>query len=254
MTTTTRGWVDAAVAAADYRLTGAIFELGEVTLARERAYDNVHLLFAARGRRLVTEGGFELANVHACLLDASGAVIVRRGHDSYRQSVVGAVVRWGHELADDHLDRAVAVVYDVETRLDLRRPLVRGQFGGLDLDREDRQPLPFTAAPLPRDPLMEVGVALAFRRNEIEINLVAESALAHDGHASYLDFDVLDEAGEIVGSRALSLSIRAGDRVGFADAGLRIEKRVQREMRGFALRGRSEVRALTRVGPLRLAR
>ena len=94
MTTMTRGWVDSAIAVGECRQAGAIFRVEGGSFARERSYDNVVLRFEARGARTCGDGGFELANVHAILVDAEGAVIVRRSHDSYRQNVVGATVTW----------------------------------------------------------------------------------------------------------------------------------------------------------------
>ncbi len=252
MTTMTRGWVDAAVAVGDGRLRGPIFEVDGGGFARERSYDNVLLRYEARGKRTCGQGGFELANVYAVLVDPAGAVIVRKSHDSYRQNVVGATVTWAHELADEHLARAAALVYDVETRVDLRRTLIAGTLGPVDLDREDRQLWSYTATEAPSDPLMQVSLSLSFRRGDIEISLVGETAVTHDGHSTSFEFDVLDEHGEVLASRTTSLSIRSGDGLGFTDTSTRLEKRVQRAMRGFALRGRTEVRGLTRVGPFRM--
>lgn len=252
MTTMTRGWVDAAVAVGDGHLRGPIFEVAGGAFTRERSYDNVLLRYEARGRRTCGQGGFELANVYAVLVDPDGAVIVRKSHDSYRQNVVGTTVTWAHELADEHLARAAALVYDVETRVDLRRTLIAGTLGPVDLDREDRQLWSYTATEAPTDPLMQVSLSLSFRRGDIEISLVAETGVTHDGHSTSFEFDVLDEHGEVLASRTTSLSIRSGDGLGFTDTSTRLEKRVQRAMRGFALRGRTEARGLTRVGPFRM--
>ena len=252
MTTMTRGWVDAAIAVADCRQHGPIFEVEGGSFARERSYDNVLLRFEARGKRTCGQGGFELANVYAVLVDPDGAVIVRRSHDSYRQNVIGATVTWAHELADEHLARAAALVYEVETRIDLRRTLIAGVLGPVDLDREDRQLWSYTPTEAPTDPLMQVSLSLSFRRGDIEINLVGETAVTHDGHSTSFEFDVLDEHGQALASRTTSLSIRSGDGLGFTDTSARLEKRVQRAMRSFALRGRTEVRGLTGVGPFRM--
>ncbi|MBK9032176.1 MAG: hypothetical protein IPL61_12805 [Myxococcales bacterium] len=252
MTTTTRGWVDAAIAVTDCRQRGPIFDVEGGAFDRERSYDNVLLRFDARGQRTCGAGGFELANVYAVLVDPDGAVIVRRSHDSYRQNVIGAIVTWAHELPDEHLARAAALIYEVETRVDLRRTLLAGTLGPVDLDREDRQQWSYTATEAPTDPLLHVSLSLAFRRGDIEVNVVGETALTHDGHSTSFEFDVLDEHGHVLASRTMSLSIRTADGLGFADTSMRLEKRVQRVMRGFALRGRTEVRGLTRVGPFRM--
>lgn len=252
MTTMTRGWVDSAVAVGDCKQHGAIFRVEGGAFARERSYDNVLLRFEARGARTCGDGGFELANVYAILVDSDGAVIVRRSHDSYRQNVVGATVTWAHELSDEHLGRAAALVYDVETRLDQRRTLLRGTLGAIDLDREDRQLWSYTATAAPNDPLLQLNLSLSFRRGDIELNLVGETAVIHDGHSTSFEFEVLDEHGHLLASRNTSLSIRSGDGLGFGDTSMRLEKRVQRAAHSFALHGRTEVRGLTRVGPFRM--
>lgn len=252
MTTMTRGWVDSAIAVGECRQAGAIFRVEGGAFARERSYDNVVLRFEARGARTCGDGGFELANVHAILVDADGAVIVRRSHDSYRQNVVGATVTWAHELSDEHLSRAAALVYDVETRLDQRRTLLRGAFGAIDLDREDRQMWGYTATEAPTDPLLQLSLSLSFRRGDIELSMVGETTVIHDGHSTSFEFEVLDEHGQLLASRTTSLSIRSGDGLGFNDTSLRLEKRVQRAAHSFALHGRSDVRGLTRVGPFRM--
>lgn len=252
MTTMTRGWVDAAIPVDACRLQSPVFELTGGALTRERAYDQTLLRFESRGARTCGTGGFELSSIYAILVDPEGAVIMRRSHDSYRQTVIGPVTTWAHEFADDHLAQAAALVYDVETRVDVRRPLVRGQLAAIDLDREDRQLWPFTIGDEPDDPLIQLSVSLSCRRGDIELNLVGETAVIHDGHRTELEFDLLDEAGQLVASRTTSLTIRSGDGLGFADTSLRLEKRVQRAVRSFELRGRTELRGLTRVGPFRM--
>jgi|JI10StandDraft_1071094.scaffolds.fasta_scaffold140911_3 hypothetical protein len=252
MTTMTLGWVGAAIPVEDCQLSSPIFELSGGAISRERSYDQTVLRFESRGARTCGAGGFELSSINAILVDPDGAVIIRRSNDSQRQTVIGPVTTWAHEFAEGHLARAAAMVYDVETRIDVRRPLLRGQLGAIDLDREDRQLWPFAVIDVPADPLMEVSLSLSARRGDIEINLVAEARVCHDGHRTEFEFDLLDEQGQLVGSRCVNLSIRSGDGIGFGDTSLRLEKRVQRAVRSFELRGRTELRGLTRVGPFRM--
>ncbi|MEZ4404388.1 MAG: hypothetical protein R3B06_30485 [Kofleriaceae bacterium] len=104
----------------------------------------------------------------------------------------------------------------------------------------------------PADPLLELNLSLSVRRGGSEINLVGETTVCHDGHRTEFEFDLLDEHGQLLGSRSTHLSIRNGDGVGFADTSLRLEKRVQRAVHAFVLRGRTELRGLTGVGPFRM--
>jgi hypothetical protein len=252
MTKMTQAWVSAATDVGACRMTGPIFDLSGGAFSRERSYDLTVLRFESRGARTCGDGGFELWTVYAILVDLDGTVIVRRSHDSGRQTVIGPVTTWAHELSDDHLARAAALIYDVETRVDVRRSLVRGTLATIDLDREDRQLWPFTVTDGADDPLVAVSLSLSVRRGDIEINLVGETAMVHDGHRTEFEFDLLDEHGQLVASRTCSLSIRSGDGLGFGDTSLRLEKRVQRAVRSFELRGRTELRGLTRVGPFRM--
>lgn len=248
MTRTTLGWAEGRRALADFRIETPAFALSAPELTRERAGDRIVLRFTAQGERRLAGGGFELSNVHAVLVDRDGAPIVRRYHDSGRQCVLGKVCTWAHELYDEQLAGAAALVYEVETRVDLRRTLAAGVLEPIDLDDERRRPWPHKPTTSGADPLLHLSLALVYNRGDLDVSLVGEPTCVHDGHSTQLELDLLDQEGVAVASRTASVSIGATG-LGYTDTSVRLERRVAKLVRGFEVRGRSEVRMITRLGP-----
>ena len=241
-------WVKAARPIAGYHGEHTAFALSALSLSRERAGDRTLLRLSGRGSRTFPDGGFELASVYAILIGADGAPIVRRGHDSGRQTLLGPRTTWAHELYDEQLAAAAALVYEIETRIDVRRPLLAGTRAPIALDADDRRPWPLVLTSAPVDPLLRVSLGTVFNRGELELWLAGEATGPHDGHRTEFEIDVLDASGAVIASRAMTLSIGASG-LAFNDYALRLEKPVARAVDGLVLRGRSEVRAIARVGP-----
>lgn len=231
-----------------YRCKGAAF-------SRERSYDRTVLRFASQGERALPEAAYELSYVHALLLDDRGQILNRRSHDSGRQTLLGPQTTWAHEFYDDHLARAASVVYEVEARIDTRRTLYTGKLGSIELDPETRLPWPLTPAPnsggLVGDPLMQLSFSTWYNRGELEMFLMAASTCPNDGHRSELEVVLLDDAGAVVASRWMNFYINATG-VGHNDFSLRLEKKLTRQLSKLELRGRTEVRSITRIGPILL--
>ncbi len=248
MTNQTKAWVAAAKPAADYQGTSSTFSIASLEFSRERSYDRTLLRLTARGTRTFDHGGFELLNVHALLLDADGAPIARRSHESSRQTLLGPLTIWAHELYDDQLAAAAALIYEVETRVDVRRVLLAGTLATIDLDTEDRRPWPLTITSQADDALVRFTVRTGFNRGEFEIGFAAESTDLHDGHRHDLELDLCDDSGAVVATRSTSISLTPAG-VAFGDTSMRLEKKVARAVRSLVIRGRSEVRAVARIGP-----
>lgn len=248
MTKTTLAWVEGRRPLADYRIETPTFALWNPELARERSGDRTVLRFSAPGERRLAGGGFEINSINAILLDREGAPLVRRYHESGRQCVIGKLCTWSHELYDEQLAGAAALVYEVETRVDLRRTLLAGALEAIDLDDERRRPWPHTAGARGGDPLLQLSVAMVFNRGDLDINLLGEATGTHDGHSTQFEIDLLDQDGNAIASRTASFSIGAPG-LGYTDTGLRLERRVAKAVRGFEIRGRTEVRAIARIGP-----
>ncbi len=229
----------------------AAFRLKSPTFSRERSYDRTVLRFAATGERTIPEASYEVNNIHAILLDQHGRLITRRSHETSRQMLLGPQCTWAHELYDEQLSRAASVLYEVETRIDLRRTLFASKLAPVDLDSEARQIWATASDPVATDRLMQLSLATFFNRNEFEIWLAATALCAHDGHRNELEVILLDEAGAMVGNRWMSLSINAPG-VGYTDYTIRLEKRIARTVASLEVRGRSEVRVISRVGPILL--
>lgn len=244
----TSAWVAAAGPATDHRTRSAAFALSAPEFARERSYDRTLLRFTARGERRFTDGGFELANVHVLLLDAAGAAIARRGHESNRQTLLGPLTTWAHEVYDEQLAAAAALVYEVETRVDVRRVVLAAGLAPIELDGDERRPWPMTITAQPDDPLLRLAVRVTVSRGDIELVLTGEATDLHDGHRNDFELELHDEAGAVIATRSMSLGIPATN-LAVTDYSLRLEKRVARAVRALVLRCRSEVRAITRVGP-----
>jgi hypothetical protein len=244
----TVAWVKTARPPAGYHGTFTGFSLTSPELSRERSYDRTLLRFTARGARAFPDGGFELSNLYAILIAADGAPIVRRSHESGRQTVIGPLTTWAHELYDEQLAAAAALVYEVETRLDVRRTILEGDLATILLDADDRRPWPLTITAQPADPLLRLSLRTAFNRGDLDVWLAGEATDLHDGHRHDLELELRDAAGTVVGTRAMSLSIGPTG-LAFNDYSLRLEKSVARTVHSLALRCRSEVRAIARVGP-----
>lgn len=252
MTKQTRAWVEGARPLADFSTRNAIFSLSSPELSRERSYDRTVLRFTAKAERTFTEGGFELSNIYVVLVDADGAPIVRRSHDSGRQTLLGPLTTWCHEIHDDQLAAAAAMVYEVETRVDHRRVILEGDLAALDLDSGDRQPWPLAITSAPADPLLQLSVRTLYNRGDFEIFLAGEATDVHDGHRHDFELDLRDEAGAVIAARTLSFSLNATG-FGMTDSSQRLEKKVVRAVRKVTLRCRSEVRSIARLGPFQIA-
>jgi hypothetical protein len=226
----------------------AVFRVSKPSFSRERSYDRTVLRLSAAGARVLPDAAVELGSIYAMLLDERGQLITRRGHDSGRQTLLGATCTWAHELYDEHLARATSILYEVEARLDLRRELFSGKLAGVDLDSEARQPWLAAAS---NDPLLHLSFTSFYSRGDFEISVMATTPCVHDGHRNELELSLLDEAGAPVGSRWMSLSIGSAG-VGYNDTSLRLEKRVARLVRSLEIRARSEIRTISRVGPILL--
>ncbi len=229
-----------------YRCKGAAF-------SRERSYDRTVLRFSSQGEHTIPDASYELAYIYALLLDERGQILNRRSHDSGRQTLLGPQTTWAHELYDDHLARAASVVYEVETRVDTRRPLYAGKLGSIELDPETRQLWPLTPAPnsagIVGDPLMQLSFSTWYNRGELELFLMAASTCPNDGHRSELEVTLLDDAGAPVASRWMNIHIN-GTGVGHNDFSLRLEKKLARQLSKLEIRGRTEVRSIARMGPI----
>ncbi|MCE9573414.1 MAG: hypothetical protein K8W52_09670 [Deltaproteobacteria bacterium] len=243
-----QAWVKAARPVAGYHGEHVAFALSSLTLTRERAGDRTLLRLTGRGTRAFPDGGFELSSVYAILIGADGAPIIRRGHDSGRQTLLGPHTTWAHELYDEQLASAAALVYEIETRVDVRRPILAGALAAITLDADDRRPWPLALTSAPVDPLLRLSLGTNFNRGELEVWLAGEATGPHDGHRNELELDLLDASGAVIASRAMTLSIGPSG-LAFNDYCLRLEKPVARAVASLVVRGRSEVRAIARVGP-----
>lgn len=238
------------VAAENVVCETAVFRLNKPSFSRERSYDRTVLRFGAAGERTLPDAAIELSSIYSMLLDDRGQLIARRGHDSARQTLLGTTCTWAHELYDEHLSRATSILYEVEARLDVRRVLFSGKLTAVDLDSEARQ-LWLAAAAGSDDRLLQLSFTSFYSRGDFEISIMATSTCVHDGHRNELELLLLDEAGATLASRWMSLSIGCAG-VGYNDTSIRLEKRVARLVRSVEIRARSEIRTISRVGPILL--
>jgi|GEM_PF-6534961 len=250
-TTQTVAWAEGARPVAGYQGSFVGFSLEAIELTRERSYDRTLLRLTGRGTRTMPDAGYELSTVYAILLDADGLPIVRRSHDSGRQTLIGPITTWAHELYDDQLAAAAALVYEVELKIDLRRTLLEGDLETILLDADDRRPWPLTITSQPVDPLLRVALRPSFVRGELEVWLAGEATELHDGHRHDFEVELRDRAGIPVACRTMSLNIGPTG-LGFNDLTVRLEKPVARVAHSLTLRGRSEVRTIARIGPFTL--
>lgn len=218
---------------------------------RERSYDRTMLRFLAAGERTLPEASYELNNIYAVLLDERGQLITRRSHESNRQTLLGPVCTWGHELYDEQLSRAASILYEVEARVDYRRTLFSSKLLPVDLDSEARQPWVAAEGGFVDDRLMQLSLGTFYSRNDLEISLMATTSCVHDGHRSELELMLLDEAGVMIANKWISISIGSTG-VGYNDSSIRLEKKVARAVHKLEVRGRSEVRVVGRIGPILL--
>lgn len=240
-----------AQAPADYRCETPVFRLAHPVLTRERSYDRALVRLTAAGERLHPDAAHEVNSLYAVLLDERGDIITRRSHESGRQTLIGPVCTWAHELYDEQLAAAAAILYELEVRLDVRHVLAAGTLGAVDLDSDTRQIWPHTITATSDARLVQVSIGTFYNRGDFELFAMATSPCVHDGVRNELELTLRDEAGEAVANRWMSLSI-GGPGVGYNDTSLRLEKRIAKQVRSFELRGRTEVRSVNRVGPLAL--
>jgi hypothetical protein len=218
---------------------------------RERSYDRTMLRFLAAGERTLPEASYELSNIHAVLLDERGQLITRRSHESNRQTLLGPVCTWGHELYDEQLSRAASILYEVEARVDHRRTLFSSKLLPVDLDSEARQPWLTAEGGFADDRLMQLSIGTFYSRSDLEVSLMATTTCVHDGHRTELELMLLDEAGALLANKWMSISIGTTG-VGYNDSSIRLEKKIARAVHKLEVRGRSEVRTFGRIGPILL--
>lgn len=228
-----------------------VFRLRNPTFGRERSYDRTMLRFSAEGERLIPDASLEVSGIYAVLLDEQGQLITRRSHESNRQTLIGPLCTWGHEIYDEQLARAASILYEVETRIDVRRTLLASKLLPVDLDSEARQPWSPAGTPPNDDRLIQISVGAFYNRGELELSMMATTGCTHDGHRTEMELALLDEAGLTVGSRWMSMSINSPG-VGYNDTSLRLEKKVARQVSSLEIRARSEVRVVNRIGPILL--
>jgi hypothetical protein len=242
----------APAAARDLVCEAPVFRCKGAAFSRERSYDRTVLRFTAPGERAIPDAMLELSYINAVLLDERGHIVTRRSHDSGRQTLLGPQLTWAHEFYDDQLARASSVVYEVEARVDVRRTLYTGKLGAVDFDADTRQAWPLASGePAAADRLVQLSFSTFYNRGEFEIFAMAATACTNDGHRTELEVALLDEAGAVVGSRWLNLSINSAG-VGYNDGSIRLEKRIARQIAALELRGRTEVRSVNRIGPILL--
>lgn len=226
-----------------------IVQIGRPTMSRERSYDRTLLRFSAPGERLVSGAAYELSTVYGVLFDAGGRVIARRSNESNRQTLLGETCTWSHEFYDEHLALAAGLGYEVEARVDVRRVLLAGKLSPVDIDSEARQPWAVAAVETKPDPLMSATFTLSYCRGYCEVAMAATSALVHDGHRSEIELALGDEAGKVLASRWTSLSLNATG-IGYNDPSISLEKRIARQVATVSVAARTEVRSVTRIGPI----
>lgn len=228
---------------------GPLWKLASPTITKERSYDRTILRFSAPGQRLLGTAAYELYNVYAVLLDAHGRVIVRRGHESSRQALLGELCTWAHELYDDHLAQSAALAYELEVRIDLRRTLVAGPLAAVDFDSEARQAWSILGRPSEPDPLMSASFSPFYSRGYFELMMAATSPVLHDGHRSELEVLLHDEAGKVLAAKWMGFSV-ASTGIGYGDTSLSLEKRIARQVTALTINARTEARVVTRLGPI----
>jgi hypothetical protein len=226
-----------------------IVRIGKPSTSRERAYDRTLLRFSASGERLIPSAAYDVSSVYAVLFDPAGRVVNRRCHEGGRQLLLGETCTWSHELYDEHLAISASLAYEVETRVDVRRVLLAGKLSSVDIDSEARQPWFIHAVETKPDPLMSASFTLTFCRGYCDVFMAATSAVVHDGHRSEIELVFSDEAGKVLASRWTSLSINSTG-VGYNDNSITLEKRVARQIATISVSARTEVRSVTRVGPI----
>jgi hypothetical protein len=241
----------APVAARDLTSDHAAFRLSKPVFARERSYDRTVLRFTAPGERLIPEASYETSYIYAVLLDEHGQLITRRSSESNRQTLVGPVCTWAHELYDEQLARAASILYEVETRVDSRRTLFSGKLQPVDLDSEARQPWLPAGKPSNEDRLMQISFGAFYNRGDFELSIMSSTNCIHDGHRYELEVVLLDETGAVVASKWMTMSINSPG-IGYNDFSLRLEKKVARAVSSLQIHARSEVRTVNRVGPIML--
>lgn len=241
----------AAAPARNLKCETPAFRLSNPTFSRERSYDRTMLRFSAAGERLIPDALMEVAYIYAVLLDEHGQLITRRSSESNRQTLVGPLCTWGHEIYDEQLERAASILYEVETRVDVRRNLFAGKLLPVDLDSEVRQMWTPAGQPANQDRLMQISFGAFYNRGDFEISMMASTGCAHDSHRTEMELALLDEGGATVASRWMSMSINSPG-IGYNDTSMRLEKKVARQISSLEIRARSEVRVINRVGPILL--
>jgi hypothetical protein len=229
----------------------SVFRMDRPSFATERSYGRTTLRLTAPGERLIADAAYELYNVYAVVLDQHGAPLARRSHESGRQYLLGPLCTWAHEIHDEQLDAATSVLYEVETRVDVRRTLLTGKLSPVDFDSEARQAWPLVEVHAEADRLLTLSLGSFYYRGELELFAAGTTPCAHDGHRTELELILRDDQGAVLATKWMNLSINSTG-IAYNDTTIRLERRIAKSVASLEVRGRSEVRVIGRIGPILL--
>ena len=225
--------------------------IGEGTLTREKSGDRVLFSFAAPCKRAF-EGGYELSNAYAALHDREGRLVVRRSAE-WGKSLLTNRAAWVHEFLPEQVAAASSLVYEVDYRFEYRRTVATGELPALpaEADGSDWWRL---VAPDPRsltDRCARFDLGVFARSSSLDVWVVQHPMASFDSLRTELELEMVDADGIIAMARNFSLS-GSGSTPAYTDISPSIERRALRGFRFFTLRGRTEARLITRVGPFEL--
>jgi hypothetical protein len=222
--------------------------IDEGLIARRASGDRIQLAFSAPCKRLV-DGGYELSNVYALLHGKDGRLVVRRSAE-WGKYVLTNRASWVHEFLPEQISAAATLSYEIDYRFDYRRTIVAGELPVLPAEADGSdwwrwvEPDPRTMT----DGCVRVDLGIFARASAIDVWVVQHPLFSFDSVRSELEFEMTDADGFTVQSRNFSVS-SSGSNPGYSDFSPSIERRALRNLRFFALRGRTEARMLLRLGP-----
>jgi hypothetical protein len=226
------------------RFESVAFTLEEGEVTRHPSGSRTALRFAAPAKRHL-DGGFEV-DVNVVLFDAQGRFVYRRSGDRSR-TVLANRAFWIHEIDNDCLVSASQMVYEISHRFDFRRKITAGELPELPAQADGSDYYRWLNLD-PRtleDRAIKLDFALWARHSSLEITMSQHPKLVTDSCRTEWELDLLDADRAVCFVRTGSVSLNYGQPA-YDDTSISMDRRSLRMLKFYELRGRTEIRAISR--------
>lgn len=227
------------------KLESVAFTIEEGQITRHPSGSRTTIRFVAPAKRHL-DGGFD-ADVNVVLFDSQERFVHRRSGDRSK-CVLGNRAFWLHEIDNDCLANATRLVYEISHRFDYRRKIVAGELPELSAQSDGSDYFRWLA-PDPRtleDRAVKLDFSLWTRNSSIDITMSQQPKIPTDSCRTEWELDLLDGDNNLCFTRSSSVSLNCGGPA-YDDTSISMDRRSMRMLKFFELRGRTEIRAITRL-------